>query len=246
VLRTTPLLGGLVKRIGSRGSWVATGSAGWGRVPCRSARNEGRSHRGRWASPGDVDVASPWAVGADLAAGGLERTDRQAFEPAGAGSPGANRRRAIANKSTPSAEVSDQTWIALSVVRSNIGLASDPAAAPAGSTGPPAGSEPPGPTAPGPGPTVPGGSPGAIAPTPAEAAGSDDGLDGAAGAVDTVGEGFGLDFVTGFAVGRGVGFGAGFGAGLGFGFVMTTRLGETAVSVTDRAPAPLPLEAVKR
>jgi hypothetical protein len=84
----------------------------------------------------------------------------------------------------------------------------------------------------------------AIAPTLAEASG--DGLEGAAGAVDAVGEGFGLEFAAGFAVGRGVGFGAGFGVGLGFGFVITTRLGETAVSVTERAPAPLPLEAVKR
>jgi hypothetical protein len=34
--------------------------------------------------------------------------------------------------------------------------------------------------------------------------------------------------------------------GVDFGFVITTRLGETAVSVTERAPAPLPLDAVKR
>jgi hypothetical protein len=162
------------------------------------------------------------------------------------GSPGANRRRAITNNSTPRAEVIDHTWIQLSVVRSNIGLASDAAVSPGGTTGPPAGSAPPGPTPPGPGPPVPDAPPVAIAPAPAEASGSDDGLDGAAGAVDAVGVGRGLDFDVGFAVGRGVGLGAGFGAGLGFGFVITTRLGETAVSVTDRAPDPLPLEAVKR
>jgi len=64
--------------------------------------------------------------------------------------------------------------------------------------------------------------------------------------VDVVGEGRGLDGAAGLVVGRAVGFGAGLGAGFGFGFEITTRLGETAVSVTERAPAPLPLEAAKR
>jgi hypothetical protein len=54
-----------------------------------------------------------------------------------------------------------------------------------------------------------------------------------------------LGFVTGLAVGRGVGFGAGLGVGFGSGFEITTRLGDTDMSVTERAPAPLPLEAVK-
>jgi hypothetical protein len=187
-------------------------------------------------------------VGAKPGVDGAERNDHQGIEPAGAGSPGAIRLSASAKSNTPRTDVSDQTWIAFSDVTSNAGLASDPSSAWAGRSGPPIGSGPPGAAPPAPGPSLPGGPPVAIAPTPDDAPGSDEGLDGAAGAVDLVGVGFGLDGAAGLVVGRAVGFGAGFGAGLGvdFGFVITTRLGETAVSVTERAPAPLPLDAVKR
>ena len=230
MLLTTPLRGGFVNLTESRGSYVATGSAAWGPAGWRSARND--------------------VVGANSGFDGAERNDHQGREPTGAGSPGAIRRRAIAKSNTPRIDVNDHTWIALRDVTSNAGPASDPAGACGGRSGPPAGSGPPGAAPPGPGPPEPGAAPVAIAPTPDEAPGSDDGLDGAAGAVDLVGVGFGFDGAAGFAVGRAVGFGAGLGAGagvgFGFGFVMTTRLGETAVSVTERAPAPLPLDALKR
>ena len=76
---------------------------------------------------------------------------------------------------------------------------------------------------------------------PAVDPGSGDPLDGAAGWVDPRGVGFG--FVADLVVGADVGLGAGLAVGFGFGFVITTRLGETVVSVTERAPDPLPLEA---
>jgi hypothetical protein len=54
----------------------------------------------------------------------------------------------------------------------------------------------------------------------------------------------------GFAVARGlvVGFGVGLGVGFGFGFgaLITTRLGDTALRMTLRAPAPEPLAALNR
>jgi hypothetical protein len=71
--------------------------------------------------------------------------------------------------------------------------------------------------------------------------GSGDPLDGAAGWAVPRGVGFG--FVADLVVGADVGLGAALAVGFGFGFVITTRLGETVVSVTERAPDPLPLEA---
>jgi hypothetical protein len=77
---------------------------------------------------------------------------------------------------------------------------------------------------------------------PGEAAGVL-GVVAGAGFVDA---GVGLAAGVGFGAGLAVGFGVGLGVGFGVGAAIATDPGDTFFSITERAPAPLPLVASKR
>jgi hypothetical protein len=232
--RSTPGAAGARNRSGSRATARPASDAIFDCEPVP------RSHGGRMEPPG--------VMGGVLGSVDAERTAATAVRkaPAGQGrhrrSSDPRRRRTgnnpSANTSTPKAVVSDQA----ATGRATPGSApkTDSARTPCG-TDRGARSRPCGRLdCPSPGPED---GPGVA--TTACPLGDSDGATvaeaRAAGRGDRVGRGVAFGLVRGFAVGRGVALGDG-----DAGFLITTRLGETAASVADRSPDPEPLTAVNR